>query len=234
MGIFEKILRRNTNNNGPGIVNSPEEFMGTMDPGALGVGQYGSGMGNPMPPPGMGMPDPLMGMYREQSDMTGLATITLDNKDIVEAFRDKLRGYRIKKTYDVSTGKEVETKESFGSPFATEDGINDIVGDLAMYTSRAFTLTNIPKSDKRIINKMLYNLAIDTALKWTMNSERWHIDRTKRSAIMDLFMSIVHASMMRGYDDGERMKLYGTQKNITTTQIMPHMNPEQKKSLFGW
>jgi hypothetical protein len=226
MSLFEKLL--NKNKNVQGVAPLPEEMMSTMQPGIAGPGGFDA----PMPDPSMLANQPLLQNFREQEQMVGLAHVTLENEQIIEEFANKLRGYRIKYELDPKTASPIKKIERFGKPFCNDDGINELVGDLRMYTSKAFMLSNIPTKDKDRIKKWCLVIAIGMTDKIKVNTSRWSVDTTRRSTVMDIFMSIVEFNMLRSFEDGERTKLYPTQKNINMSSSLPHMMPQQKRSVL--
>lgn len=225
MSLFEKLFRRN--NQTQGVVPMPEQFMEGMQPGLAGAGGFDA----PMPDTTMMANQPIFQNFREQEEMVGLANVTLDNDPVIEEFANKLRGYKIRYDIDPYNAMPVKKIERFGRPFCNNDGINELVGDLRMHMNKAVMLSNVPKADKKMIEYWCLIIAIDTLEKIAMNSERWCVDRTKRSTILDLFMSAVWFNMMRSFEDGERTKLYPTQKNISMNSTLPHMMPQKKSVL---
>lgn len=223
---FDKLLQRK--NKEPAIIPSSEAYLhdlqgpSDMPPGAM-----------PMDPMMFGG-GPQIGSLRDSMEMVGLAGVTIDNKEIVEEFRAKLRGYKLKKTYDPRTGEEKTEPEKFGEPFCNDDGINELSGDLAIYTSKIWILSNIPKNESNMIKNIIFTIALDTSFKIAMNTRKWNVDKTRRSTILDLFVFTIYSNIMRGYDDGERTKLYPTQRHMTSTSIMPGMMQPEKKSIFGF
>ena len=226
MSLFEKLFRRN--NQMQGVAPLPEDMMHSMQPGIAGP----SGFDAPMPDTTMMSNTPVFQNFREQEEMVGLANVTLDNDPVIEEFANKLRGYRIRYDIDPNTAMPVKKIERFGRPFCNDDGINELIGDLRMYMNKAIMLSNIPNKDKDMISNWCLIIAIDTEEKIAMNSEKWSVDKTKRSTILDLFVMSVWFNMMRSYEDGERTKLYPTQKNISMSSSLPHMMPQQKKSVL--
>jgi len=227
MGVFERLLKRKDTE--PSMVPVPEDLMG-MGNGLNGAGSYGGSIGYPDP---LSMSSPQIGPYKDNIDMVGLASITIDNDDVIEKFRSKLRGYAIKKKYNNQTQKQEEEIIKFGEPFCNDDGINEITGDLELLCSKIITLGNIPKSKESMIPKLIRNVSFSVSTKIVMNNLKWNVDRTRRSTVMDLFRTIAWTNMMRGYDDGERIKLYQSQKQTINTTLMGNAQQPEKKSLFG-
>ena len=227
MGVFEKLLRRKDSE--PAMASVPEEFLG-MGNASNSNGSYGGSIGYPDP---LSISSPQIGPYKDNIDMVGLASITIDNDDVIEKFRSKLRGYTIKKSYNNVTQKQEEEIVKFGEPFCNDDGINEISGDLELLCSKIITLGNIPKSKENMIPKLIRNISFSVSTKIVMNNERWKVDRTRRSTVMDLFRTIAWTNMMRGYDDGERIKLYQSQKQTINTTLMGNAQQPEQKSLFG-
>jgi hypothetical protein len=225
MSLFERLFRRT--NQTQGVAPMPEDMMGTMQPGLAGSGY----MDAPMPDPMM-MNQPVFQNFREQEAMVGLANVTLDNNENIEEFASKLRGYRIIVEPDLNTGRPVQRIQRYGKPFCNDDGINELVGDLRVYLSKGWMLSNIPKADRSFINNMCMVVAIEIGEKMAMNVEKWAIDRTRMSTVSSLFVFTVFSNVMRSYEDGERTKLYPTQKNINMTSMLPHMQ-QQKKDIMS-
>lgn len=225
MSLFEKLFRRNDQQQG--VVPMPEDFMRGMQPGLAGAGGFDA----PFPDSTHMSNQPIFQNFREQEEMVGLANVTLDNDPVIEEFANKLRGYRIRYDINPVTALPVKTVERFGRPFCNDDGINELIGDLRMHMNKATMLSNVPTKEKDMIGTWCLVIAIDTMEKIAMNSERWSIDRTKRSTILDIFISAVWFNMMRSFEDGERTKLYPTQKNISMSSTMPHMMPQKKSVL---
>lgn len=226
MGVFERLLKRKDTEPSMAV---PEDLMG-MGNSLNGTGSYGGSIGYPDP---LSMSNPQIGPYKDNIDMVGLASITIDNDDVIEKFRSKLRGYAIKKRYNNHTQKQEEEIIKFGEPFCNDDGINEITGDLELLCSKIITLGNIPKSKESMIPKLIRNVSFSVSTKIVMNNLKWNVDRTRRSTVMDLFRTIAWTNMMRGYDDGERIKLYQSQKQTINTTLMGNAQQPEKKSLFG-
>jgi len=226
MSLFEKLFRRNSQQQG--FAPLPEEMMGTMQPGIAGP----SGFDTPMPDTTMMSNQPIFQNFREQEEMIGLANVTLDNDPLIEEFASKLRGYRVKYDINMVTGMPEKKIDRFGRPFCNDDGINELVGDLRVHLNKAVMLSNVPEKQKDMIGKWCLVIAIDTVDKIKMNTVKWDVDRTRRSTIVDIFMSTIWFNMMRSFMDGERSKLYPTQKNISMQSMVPHMMPQQKKSVL--
>lgn len=227
MSLFEKLFKRGERTQG--IAPLPEEMMGTMQPGIAGP-QFG--MDAPMPDPTMLANQPILQNFREQEEMAGLSRVTLDNDSAIDDFASKLRGFRVRYDIDMQTGLPQKRVERFGKPFCNESGVNELIGDLRMYMNKAIMLSNIPKSERDMIDKWCLVVAIDTMEKIAMNTEAWSVDRSKRSTILDLFMGAIWFNMMRAYEDGERRKLYPGEKNINMNSTLPHMMPPQKRSVL--
>lgn len=226
MGLFEKMFARGQKQ--AGMIEVPEQYMQEMSPGLpgpQGVDPYG-GMDPNM------LNNPLFSNYREQAEMTGIANITVDNSEIIEDFAAQLRGYKIKHEIDPLTGKIVPRKMKLGKPFCNDEGVNELVGVLAMMMSKSWMLTNIPKRDRGFIDRLMLINGIELSEKMVKNVERWQMDRTRMSSISTQIISTAFGNIMRGFEDGERTKIYPTQKNVNMTSNLPHMNPAPKRSLF--
>lgn len=228
MGAFDNLMKRKGTE--PSMVPLPTQALQDINNSLPGFDNTNQPMMDPL-----SMTSHQIAPYKDNIDMVGLANITIDNKEVVEEFRNKLRGYRIKKSLDFNTGKEKIAKEFFGEPFCSEDGINELCGDLAMFLSKVYILSNVPKAEEKMIKKMCLDIAYDTLVKVGMNVNRWKIDKTKRSTIMNIFAMTIWSNIMRGYDEGERIKLYRSQHTNINTNIQQGMPQQQeKKSLFGF
>lgn len=227
MGVFEKLLKRKDTE--PSMVPSPEEYMQEMSPGMGGPNSYGGSVYNDP----LSMSNPQISSFRDNEDMVGLASITLDNEDVIEKFRAKLRGFNIKKKYNPKTQSEEEEIVRFGKPFCNDDGINEITGDLELLCSKIITLGNVPKNKEDMIPKLIKNISWSVSTKIVMNNEKWNVDRSRRSTVMDLFRTIAWTNMMRGYEDGERIKMYKSQRQTINTNLQGMVPQQEKKSLFG-
>lgn len=205
----------------------PEQYLDGLNPGMMGP----QGFDAPMPDP-MTMNQPMFQNFKDQQELNGLVSITIDNSEILEDFTTKLRGYRIKKEFDLKTGTVKPKLIKVGRPFCSDDGINEMAGDLQMYLSKGFMLTNIPKNERIVINKMMIIIGHEVSAKLLMNVEEWQVDRTRMSTITTSFITIVWANFMRGFEDGERTKLYPTQKNISMTSTLPHLQQPQKRNIM--
>jgi hypothetical protein len=225
MGLFEKMFKRNDQQQG--VVPLPEQFMSDMQPG-IGGPQY---VNPPFPDSTQMANQPIFQNFREQEQMVGLANVTLDNNENVEEFASKLRGYRIAYDINVQTGMPEKKITRFGRPFCNDDGVNELVGDLRVYLSKGWMLSNIPKADRHMINNMCHVIAIEIEEKMAMNVENWALDRTRMSTVSSLFVFTIWGNVMRSFEDGERSKLYPTQKNINMNSTMGQM-VQPKKSVL--
>lgn len=171
----------------------------------------------------------------EDNSSVGIANITVDNRRIIEEFRERLRGYRIKKKINYETGEIIGVEnEKFGEPMMSEDGINHLCGLLESALSKNIMLSNIPLSDKRSIIKMTQVFYRTIALQIAVNSEKWCVDRSRRDSIPLEISILFYSNLMRAFDDGERRKLYPTQKNLTSMNINPAQLQQQNKPLISF
>lgn len=163
-----------------------------------------------------------------------LAQKTLDNQETIEQFRNGLKGYRKRKDFDIVTGKEVITIEKFGEPVMNENGINELCRDLEMYLSKPFILSNFPEKDKPRIDKMMTSIWRRVASKLIVNATRYELDKTRRPSITMQMVFIIYANIMRSYEDGERPRLYGTQKQVIHQSSYTNPTMQPKKNIFGF
>lgn len=229
MGLFEKLFK--SGNRQAGMAPMPEDMMMQMDAGLPGPGGIDPMGGVPQMDPLMAANSPTFSNYRDQQEMIGLAAITLDNDQIIEDFASQLRGYKKKAYPDPATGEIRYKHVKTGERFCNDKGVNELTAELAMRLSKVWILTNIPKKESSIIDRMMLITSEELAKKFVQNVENWEMDRTRMDTVCSQMVTITWANIMRGYDEGERTKMYS--KNIQMTTAVPHMMPQEKKSILG-
>ena len=184
--------------------------------------------------------DPMMAaqltrMYEADAGAVGVAQITVDNKKLVEEFKARMRGYIIRRKFNMDTGQE-EGNElvKFGEPVMNEEGINHVCGLLESFLSKNIMLSNIPLKDHKQILIFCRVFYRTIAAQIAFNSELWRVDRSRRDTIPSELSTMLYTNFMRAYDDGERRKLYPGQKNITTTMINPAQLQPERRSLINF
>lgn len=200
-------------------------------------------MSDIMPPPqqiiGEQYMDPLAAAqlsraYEVDNGAVGVAMITVDNKRIIDEFKNRLQGYTLRPRINVETG-EVNgyDKDRFGDPVMNEEGINHLCGLFEFTLNKAIMLSNIPTKDEKWIKNNCRVFWRTIALQLAVNAEKWNVDRSRRDSIPYEMANQLYFTIMRAYDDGERRKLYPGQRNITTTMINPAATQE-KRPIIGF
>lgn len=139
-----------------------------------------------------------------------------DNDPTIENFREGLRGYRISYVMNPTTGVQEEKKIIFGKPAMNEEGINEMVTELQMYLSKTYILSNVPKDERRRIDAMLRIIWSALNQKLIINAKLYELDKSRRPTIVHNMIFIINANTMRGYEDGERGKYYGSNRVLQT------------------
>lgn len=161
----------------------------------------------------------------------GIANLTLDNRRAVEEFRAKLRGYEIVRRVDKDGNELAPEKKMFGDPMMNENGVSHLCGLLESAMSKNIILSNIPKERERQVNVFCRVFGRTIIAQIAFNSERWQIDNSRRDSIPVEMSLMLWSSLMRGYDDGERRKLYPTQKNVSTQNLVHNNTPAKAWNL---
>ena len=173
-----------------------------------------------------------------------LGQLALDSNNDIEEFKSFLRGYRVEQRED-NAGNIVLVKVDLGEALMNEKGVNFMVGNLRLYYSKSFLLTNYTsggegmsgKIDKAIemIHVRCKHAAISMIIVLTLKRRDWDIKEQSRLSITNAYTDAVEASLLRSLDDGERRKYYNTQKevrNINQQQNMNEMN-NKRPMFFG-
>jgi hypothetical protein len=162
-----------------------------------------------------------------------IAQQATDNDDTVTNFRDGLRGFTVKVEMDLVTGKKTEVKKVFGKPAMNEEGVNELTAELQMYLSKTYILSNVPKDDKRRIDAMARIIWSGLNQKLIINAQRYELDKSRRPTIVHTMVFIIIANAMRGYEDGERGKYYGSNRVVQTISTQNSGAPVPKSGLKG-
>lgn len=165
-----------------------------------------------------------------------IAQFATESKEIIENFRDGLRGYRIVKRYNVDTRREEIVKEVFGSPVMNEKGVNELCRELELYLSKTYILSNIPTEDRKRVDAMLRIIWKSINHKLIVNAVQYELDKTRRPGVVHEMVFIIERNTMRSYQDGERGKFYGSQRTVQTISQTGSITsaPTEKKGLFGF
>lgn len=218
MGLFDSLLGRNKNND-----------MG-MEAGMMSPMPMDSFMGFP----GMQQGMPGIGNINDHQNNTNIAQVTLETDDVVEKFRNTLKGFEIKKRYNPVTKKVEEETIRFGSRFCNDEGINVLTGNLRMHLNKHIMLSNIPDKKIDMINKWMLHISADISKQIRVNQRRWQVNRSLRSNVTNEMARLIESTMLRGLGAGERTGLYGTMKTINTNVTNAQGTlPTQNKGIFG-
>lgn len=154
----------------------------------------------------------------------------LDPKDVLELIEHSLRGEIWKSSADGQSGAWA-VPEQGSNPMLNERGIQAILKKLTTVVNRVAIMSNL---DEKAIDNWLWDLGFTLAAElvshvWPEND--WGIDERDLDAIHDLIMVLTEVSLKRALHDGERKKLYETQKS-TETHVVDH-SPGKKSGFLG-
>jgi len=176
-------------------------------------------------------------MNAPQTANAQIAQFATDNTEVVERFKEGLRGKRFVTRYNTKTGREEVVEEVFSTPAMNETGVSELTRELEMYLNKTFILTNVPKEDRERIDRRLRIIWSTLAIKLVENAHKYELDKSRRSGIIHEFVFTVESNMMRGYEDGERGKYYGSQRTVQTISqhgaIASQVQQEKKRGIFG-
>lgn len=169
-----------------------------------------------------------------QGPSSQMAQFMTDNESVVAEFRDGLRGWRVAKVVNEATGDVKEEIERFADPAMNETGVMEICRDLSTYLSKPFIMSNFPTADKRRIDLMMKYIGKNIAQKLIVNAVDYDLDKTRRGSIVRQVVYLTWANAMRSFEDGERPRVYGSQKTVQTISQSGNLPVQpQKKSWFG-
>lgn len=142
------------------------------------------------------------------------STWQLDPKDVLELIEHTLRGEVWKSSEDGRGGGW--TKSDGIRPMLNEAGIQAILQKVTKVVNRVVIMSNL---DEMSINNWLWDLGHDLAGElvvriWPDND--WEIDEKDLDSIHDLIILLTEVALKRALHDGERRKLYETQKSTET------------------
>lgn len=214
MGILDAVLGKGKTDTG----NDP----------MIGYDPYGS-MSQPIDPQLF----PLINA--PSSGSPEIAQYTTDNEEVIQKFRAGLQGYKLEFNYNIETGKKEKEIVKFGERALNDEGVNELCRDLELYLSKPFILSNFPESDKTRIDVIMKVIWKTTSSKLIVNAQKYDLDKSRRPSIVREMVFIIYSNIMRSYEDGERPKLYGTQKQVMHTSInQPFNNMQPKRGIFGF
>lgn len=157
-----------------------------------------------------------------------------DNAEIIQQFKDGLRGWKMTSKFNPQTETMEPVKEVFAEPAMNETGVGEIGRDLEMYLSKPFIMTNFPTADKSRIDMMMVIIGKNLAQKMIINSVKYELDKSRRGSIVRQIVLIVWANTMRGFEDGERPRAYGSHKTVQTINTQGNYQAPQKKNWLGF
>lgn len=148
----------------------------------------------------------------------------LDPQDVLDYIEHTLRGERWSASTDGQGGGW--TKVAGVAPLMNETGIQAILRDLTGVVNRVVIMSNLTEE---ACNEILHDKACELA--WVMMrrywpSNDWGMLRKDFDSVYRLIMNFFEASINRARLDGERRKLYETQKQ-TETHVID--NSERKR-----
>jgi hypothetical protein len=157
-----------------------------------------------------------------------------DNTEVIQNFKDGLRGWKIEKKYNPETEQMEERPVRFSDPAMNETGVNELARDLEMYLSKPFIMSNFPTADKLRIDRMMVIIGKNVAQKMIINAVKYELDKSRRGSIVRQMVFIVYANAMRSFEDGERPRAYGSHKTVQTINQQGNYAPAPKKSWLGF
>ena len=208
--------------------------------------------------PGPGFSSSLPFPRGYQTPSPGFSEWQLDPKDVLEIIEHALRGefwdttekawitashkemiYKDVETYDAVLKKNVvkqirvpsdkiSDKAKRVNPLLNENGIHDILRDIASRVHRVIIMSNFTEKQ---LNDWLWDIGHELAAKLFEYKNDWDIpDITAMDTIHTIVMVNTDATMRRALLEGERRRLYEATK--TTEQIV-YEREQQKSRLAG-
>ena len=141
----------------------------------------------------------------------------LDPSKILEELEHRLRG----EVWDFSKNQYVQKRE----PMMNEHGISIVMSIVEPRISKIIIMSNLTEQDIMSIIKDFNDNLIDLLL---MNYEVMGINKKYLSVVRGLIDDTVYITLKRALEEGERSKIYPSEKLIVTPSA-----PQERRGVMG-
>ena len=177
----------------------------------------------------------MAGMYQswEQSDLTGVVGVTLDNSSLLISIESNLRGQRLVEEKDPKTNKMINRWVTVGEAKMNELGIQSVLMEVRSFLDKNTIMGYMPTEEK--LNQIWAQWAHSFLIFLGANKRKFEIVPSYRTMLYWHIALNVYTTMFRGLQGNEKEGVYKQVKRIESSNVPlndPRLSMKQTAGLF--